>query len=182
MPLMRIAITGGIAEGKSTVLAYLDDLGYSTASGDLIARDVFHGAETQRRLSELLGVRIAVSPQSLRDRLSDPVIRRGANSIMHPAILAGIRAATATFVEVPLLVETCLQGEFDRIWVVSCGYREQLQRLTDREGNEVVAEALIRTQLASRAKIPFADRLIRTNQPETSVKRLVTVAAQRELR
>ena len=40
-------MTGGVAEGKSTVLGYLRDLGYRTASSDDVSRGLFHSDEIQ---------------------------------------------------------------------------------------------------------------------------------------
>lgn len=80
--------------------------------------------------------------------------------------------------EIPLLIEACLQGGFDRVWVVTCGADEQRRRLVERLGGEAGAEALLGSQLPTRAKIPFADVVIRTNQPEWSVKRDVALAAR----
>ncbi len=176
-----MAITGGIGEGKSTVLDYVRELGYSAGSADDIARQVFSLDATQIRLASLLGVQPPVKPEFLRGRLADSEIRQAVNRITHPLILAMIRETPVEFLEVPLLIETCLQGEFDRVWVVTCGEREQLRRLIARFGDEEAAIKMIRTQLTSRAKTAFADSIIRTNQEECAVKRSVTVAAQRDL-
>jgi dephospho-CoA kinase len=178
----RIAITGGVAEGKSTVLGYLSDLGYSVESSDRLGRTVFEAADNQRAISEILGIPPPIEPDQLRAKLSDPSIRRAVNALMHPQILAALSVAECDFIEVPLLIEACLQGHFERIWVVTCGPGEQLKRLSARLGGEPAARALIGTQLTSRAKIAFADSIIRTNREESSVKRCVSMAAQRDLR
>ena len=174
----QVAITGGIAEGKSTVLRYLRELGFAVDSSDRFARTAFESDAVQSSLAAILGGEQPVSPEMLRAQIGDPTIRRKVNSLMHPVVWSAIQSSSARFVEVPLLIETCLQAHFDAVWVVTCGEQEQLRRLTQRLGDESTAEALIRTQLTSRAKIPFADRLIRTNQDESSVKRCVTLAVQ----
>ena len=179
--MKRVAITGGIAEGKSTVLSYVRELGYSVDSADRIAREVFVSVGVQRQLGDLLGQSPPIAPDTLREALHDDVIRRAANAVTHPSIMKRILDAESSFVEIPLLIEACLQGAFESVWVVTCGPDEQFRRLTERMGDEVAASALIRTQLTSRAKIPFADRLIRTNESEANVKRCVTLAAQREM-
>jgi dephospho-CoA kinase len=178
----RIAITGGIAEGKSTVAGYLRELGYEVESTDRIARQVFEGADVQREIAEMIGATAPVSPEIVREALQDDVLRRELNALTHPRILRLMEASAAPVFEVPLLIEACLQERFDRIWVVTCGEAEQLRRLVERLNSERAAKAMIGTQLASRAKIPFADRLVRTNQPEITVKRFVTDAAALDLR
>lgn len=179
--LRRIAITGGVAEGKSTVLGYLRDLGYSIESADHIARDVFESEEVQRQIGDLLGAAPPVSRDVLRGAIADVAVRRRVNAITHPRIIEAMRSSAAEFLEIPLLIETCLQGGFDRVWVVTCGADEQRRRLVARLGSEAAASSLLGTQLTSRIKIAFADSVIRTNRDESSVQRFVTMAAQRDL-
>ncbi len=94
------------------------------------------------------------------------------NRILHPILLQRMLEANADFIEVPLLIETCIQGLFDEVWVVSCDPDEQLRRLSLRVGMPEALK-LIRSQLPTSAKLPFADFIVRTNEPETSVFALV---------
>lgn len=176
--MARIAITGGAGEGKSTVLGYLRELGHPIASADEIAREVFSLVAIQGRLAEIVGGRAPVTADQVRAALADPWRRRQINAITHPEIVRRLHEIEEGFVEIPLLIETCLQGGFDRVWVVTCGVEEQRRRLVERLGGEAAAEALLGSQLPTRAKIPFADVVIRTNQPEWSVKRDVALAAR----
>jgi dephospho-CoA kinase len=174
---VRVAITGGIAEGKSTVLGYLRDLGHSTASADEIARTVLGAEAVNRRIADLAGLPWPLDRVALRSALaSDAQLRRAVNAVTHPLILAALRATDAEFFEVPLLIETCLQGEFDEVWVVTCGLAEQLRRLAARDPSEGVSASLRDVQLPTRAKTPFSDRIIRTNAAPESVRRLVSEA------
>ena len=129
----------------------------------------------------MLGIDPPVEPATLREKMADPGTRRRVNALTHPLILEGLRSSKADFIEIPLLIEACLQGEYDRVWVVTCGLEEQRRRLIARLGDVSAAEAFLRMQLTSRAKIPFADCLIRTNCEESAVKRCVTDTAQRDL-
>jgi dephospho-CoA kinase len=178
---MKIALTGGIAEGKSTVLQYLQDMGILVETSDGIARDLFSEPYIQRELAVVVGVRQVV-PSELRTAIaSSSEIRRKVNKVMHPAIRLRIKQSIATVIEVPLLIEAALAGEFDRTWVVTCGPEEQRRRLVDRLGNAAVADGLIRAQLPTEVKLAFADMVIRTNTDELSVKRCVNAAVQRTL-
>lgn len=176
--MTRIAITGGAGEGKSTVLSYLRELGHPTASADQIAKDVFARDDIQERLADVLGAKAPLSSEQVRAALGDSLRRRQINAITHPAILRRLREFESGFVEIPLLIEACLQGEFDQVWIVTCGLGEQRRRLLDRLGAEAAVDAQLGAQLPTRAKIPFADVVIRTNQPEWSVKRDVALAAR----
>ncbi|MFQ3587287.1 MAG: dephospho-CoA kinase [Fimbriimonadaceae bacterium] len=180
--MRRIAVTGGIAEGKSTVVGYIAEAGVATASSDAIARDVFAREEVQARLSAILRVPAPVEAATVRSAISEnPDLRRQVNRAMHPEILRRIEAAEAAVVEVPLLLEACLQGLFERVWVVTCGPEEQLRRLTERLGDETAARRLVRTQLPTPAKLPFADRIIRTDRPPALVKGYVLEQIHAEL-
>lgn len=163
---MRVAITGGIGEGKSTVLKMLAEKGYRTESADALARSIFLDPEVNGFLAEVAGVAGPVSPEVLRAAiLADPHKRNQVNRIMHPRVIAAIESSDAIFFEVPLLIETCLHGKFDEVWVVTCGRVEQVRRLAERYGDIQVAEAAIATQLPSSTKVPFADVIVRTNEP-----------------
>jgi dephospho-CoA kinase len=180
--LPKLAITGGIAEGKTTVLGYVKAAGVSAASVDDIARDVFLETAVQNAVSELLGISPPVDVETLRDRIAaDHSLRRSLNEITHPLILERILSAKERVLEVPLLIETCLHGLFSRVWVVTCGREEQLRRLSTRLKSREAALRWISTQLPTEVKCPFADRVVRTNVPEPSVHGYVIESLERDL-
>ena len=174
--MMRVAITGGIAEGKSTVLTYLAEAGYSTASADAAARAVFETEPVQAFLTESIG---STEHAVVRERLaSDDTFRRELNRLTHPAIVAALTSSPAQFIEVPLLIEAVLQSQFTAVWVVTCGQVEQTRRLVSRLRNPDLAAEMLRTQLPTEVKIPFADAVVRTNCSEESVRDYVIEAAR----
>jgi dephospho-CoA kinase len=160
---MRIAITGGIGEGKSTVLRMIAELGGTVDSADLIARDLFATDEIQDSLREFFGDQ-ASDPAWLRAKIAaSPTARRLVNRILHRPIVEAMAISTAQYIEVPLLVEAGLVGAFDRVWVVTCGPEEQRRRLLARYDDPGQVDGLLATQLPTRTKITFADEIIRTN-------------------
>lgn len=170
---MRVAITGGIAEGKSTVLELLREMGHSVASSDAVAREVRARPETALALAQALQLAELPSRDTLRELLSrDPLARRAVNRVLHPLIVREIESGDARFVEVPLLFEAVRYGAFDRVWVVTCGEDEQMARLRMRYG-EAEARRIVATQLPTEAKLAFADEIIRTNTPVERVKQVV---------
>jgi dephospho-CoA kinase len=179
---MRIAITGGIAEGKSTVVRMLQEHGLTSENSDSIARRVFLEQDVQRQLGKLAGSKTHVTPDELREAIAlRPDLRRQVNRIMHPRILEVLEASRADVFEVPLLLEACIQGRFNRVWVVTCGPEEQLRRLSARLGDPQSARRLIEAQLPSSVKLAFSDETIRTNLPMEIVKNNVLDAIGREL-
>jgi dephospho-CoA kinase len=159
-----------VGEGKSTVLAYIQKMGVPTIGSDVVARRVFCLPEVQEQLAAATGLPTPIKPEQLREQFTRlPSLRRTLNRVTHPLIRAELSASDARVAEVPLLFETCIQADYDCIWVVTCGVVEQLQRVSARLGSESAAARLIGTQIPTRAKIPFADRVVRTNRPEDAV-------------
>lgn len=175
--LPRVGLTGGIGEGKSTVLAMIASEGYEVASADAIARELFSDPEVNSQLAEIAGLRGSISPAELRDAIGRSAeTRRRVNRLMHPLVVGRISTGTARFIEVPLLIETCMQDSFDRIWVVTCGVVEQRKRLLERYRDPNTVSALLSAQLPTKAKIPFADSIFRTNSPVHHVNRSLSEA------
>lgn len=177
-----IGLTGGIAEGKSTVLKYLAEAGFSTISADEVAREVFDSPSVSLKIAAAFGLS-EVTREAVRAKIAQfPQLRRLLNQIMHRQVLDQILASKADFAEIPLLIETCLMREFDLIWVATCGADEQVNRLTARLGDPNLAHSLLKTQLRTSVKVAFADRIVRTNEPFESVKAYVQFAAKQDLR
>lgn len=179
--MKRLAITGGAASGKSTLLRYLREQGVATASADDVARLVYDDPAIQSRLAEILGVPQPVPRHLLLQAiLDDPSVRRSVNAAMHDAVWRQLELTKSVVWEVPLLIEACLQGSFERVWVADCGADEQRRRLFERLGDADLVERLIATQLPARAKVAFADEVIRTNRPEPLVRAYVLELFERE--
>ena len=160
---MRIAVTGGVAEGKSTVVASLAKRGLRCVSADEFAREVRGEPQTRRLIAGEFGLDVDGLEDGLRHALADPAARRRLNELMHPLVWSRLQATPHDVAEVPLLVEACLQDAYDYVVVVTCGPAEQRRRLVERLGDEALADQILRTQLPSRAKKPFADLIVRTD-------------------
>jgi len=158
-----LAITGGIAEGKSTVLEVLRQEGLSVLSADAIVQDLWQRPAVLSAVAGAVGLPGTPTRDDVRRAISgSSELRRRVNGIFHPLVWHEIEQSRAEAVEVPLFIETCLHPLFEKVWVVTCGAKIQQDRLllrTDPAG----AAALLRLQLPTRVKIPFADELIRTN-------------------
>ncbi|MEI8283112.1 MAG: dephospho-CoA kinase [Armatimonadota bacterium] len=160
---MRIAITGGIASGKSTLLQMLRERGISTLSADALAGDVLWENDVQAQLMAHFKTIEPVSPVVLKSLLSQSdENRRAVNRILHPAIAEEMERSSAVVVEVPLLFETCLHVTFQSIWVTTCTKQTQIDRLRARYGNAANLEQ-ISWQLDSKVAISFADSVIPTD-------------------
>lgn len=173
--MQRIAITGGVAEGKTTVLRMFESLGAQTMSSDQLAATLLApGTEVWEQLIREFGQAITAADGALaRERLAalafgDPAVRRRLNRMMHPAVVRALQArepsTTPLFVEVPLLIEVALQGMFDAVVVVQATPALQRQRLMARGVPPQRARQILQAQLPTRCKTPFADWVIRTHR------------------
>jgi len=176
-----LAITGGPGEGKSTVLAALAERGLSTFSADEAAARLWHQPEIQTALARALRLPEPLDRSRVREAMLASVSARAAmHAVLHPPIWRELCHSGADAAEVPLLFECCLQGAFDRVWVVTCDPSEQIRRLTERFGDREQARALIAAQLPTRVKAAFADRVVRTDESVSNVRRFVFAAIEED--
>ncbi|SDL62271.1 dephospho-CoA kinase [Tessaracoccus oleiagri] len=171
----RIALTGGIASGKSTVARMLEARGVVIVDSDVLAREVVEpGTEGLDAIVERFGSSVLQPDGSLdRARLgslvfADPAARADLNAIVHPLVrrraeeLEAAAPAGALVVQViPLLVEAGLVGGFDHVIVVDVAVDEQLRRLMSRNGYSCdEAMARIRAQATREERLRVADTVI----------------------
>ena len=150
-PLVRVALTGGIATGKSHCLARLAELGAPTIDADVLARQaVAPGTAGFAAVQSRFGAAIVTAGGELdREALgrlvfADPEARRALEAIVHPTVYAAIGRWFETLArsgqhpigiaDIPLLYETGHDGDFDAVVVVSCEPQAQIERLMARSG------------------------------------------------
>ena len=144
--VLKVALTGGIASGKSLVSDLLEIHGCTIIDLDVISREVvMPGAEGLQELVDSFGESILLNDGSLdRKNLRDVLYKKGRNralieQILHPKILQKMKAmmddcdAGVLVVVIPLLVEKELWGPFDRAVLVDCETKTQVKRLMERE-------------------------------------------------
>jgi dephospho-CoA kinase len=177
--MRRIALTGGIATGKSYVASRLRSAGVPVVDADLLARDaVAPGTEGLAAVVERFGGESLAADGSLdRARLAeivfrDKAARRDLETIVHPFVRREIEeffrrvAPDVPFAvaDIPLLYETGRQRQFDKVIVAACARDTQLQRVMRRDGvTPDEAERRIAAQLPIDAKVTLADYVIRTD-------------------
>ena len=176
MPL--IALTGGIAAGKSTVAARFRELGAHVISADELVRFVQRGGSpTLNAIRERFGVGVIDSNGEL-DRAAlgrlifdDGIARADLEALVHPAIGTEFRARVADIqiqepdaiiiYDIPLLVETRRATEFDGVIVLACDPEVRHDRLVAIRGlSSDEAWARINSQATEAARAEVADWLI----------------------
>jgi len=132
--LKKIAVTGGLSSGKSTVCQFLTELGAYVVSADEIVHNLLSSdPNVYQKVVDLLGSDVLVNNQLNREAIaekvfSQPKMLHSLESILHPLVLLEIELKYQTvkndprynlFVaEIPLLYETQKETLFDAVIVV----------------------------------------------------------------
>jgi dephospho-CoA kinase len=166
----KVAITGGIATGKSTVSKMFEELGAVILDADQVAREVVApGSPCWERLRQLVGPSYfggtgELKRAMLRDLIiADPQCREQVNAILHPAILERMNGEWRRYAEahdgrpvifdIPLLFEGKWDRHFETIVLVYVPREIQIRRLMDRDGlSRPEAEKTLTMQLPIDAK------------------------------
>ncbi|MDB3972392.1 dephospho-CoA kinase [Candidatus Thioglobus sp.] len=170
---MKIALTGGIACGKSKVSQLFKKLGAEVISLDELSRQVVTpDSKGLNQLIERFGDVILNADKTLnRKALRDILLKDKANQqliedILHPKILEKMQMEIektknkVIIVEIPLLVEKNLDYLFDRAIIVNCNEINQLKRLIKRENiSEKSAKQQISAQISAEERLEIAKKL-----------------------
>ena len=182
---MRVALTGGIATGKSHCLRAFALLGVRTLDGDVLAHEAVEPGTVGLAAVVARFGRHLLQPDGTLDRgalgrivFADAAARRDLEAIIHPLVYAAIQQGVEnpqgqgdipeshsfSMTDIPLLYETGHAEDFDRVVVAACRPDQQLQRLMARDGlSEAEARRRIGTQLPIEEKAERADYVIDTS-------------------
>jgi dephospho-CoA kinase len=176
----RVALTGGIATGKSHVRQLFERFGVPTIDADTAARDVVApGTPGLAAIVARFGPGVLDGSGALDRRalaqvvFADQSARRDLEAIVHPPVAAATDAWLGSLdaarcplavADIPLLYETGRDRDFDAVVVTACDPDTQLRRVMARDGiGEVVARQRIAAQLPTEDKAARADYVIRTD-------------------
>ena len=177
--MRRIALTGGIATGKSHVITRLREHGVPVVDADVLSREsVAAGSPGLGAVVARFGPTI-LGPDGTLDRarlgaivFSDPEARRDLEAIVHPFVRQGIEdffgalpvSEPFAVADVPLLYETGRNDRFGAVIVVACTPEAQLERVMARDAlTRADAERRIASQWPIAEKVERADYVIRTD-------------------
>ena len=184
----KIAVTGGIATGKSYVVKRLREAGVPVVDADVLARQaVAPHSDGLTAVVARFGPGILTSMGELdRATLGDIVFRDQAarhdlEAIVHPIVRRDMAEFFArlppetplAMADIPLLYETSRAREFDAVIVVACEPATQVDRIMARDGlSREAAERRVAAQLPIEEKVRRADHVIRTDRShaETDVQ------------
>ncbi|CAM4162911.1 dephospho-CoA kinase [Lacicoccus alkaliphilus] len=183
-----IGLTGGIASGKSTASAYIEEQGFKVLDADVYARKVTEkGSPGYHKIIDAFGAHILDDDEEI-DRaalgkiiFNDPEERQKLNQISHPEIRRMMNADQEAFIkedhvflDIPLLFENGLDKKCDLTVTVYVTRENQLDRLMSRNGlNEADAAARINSQMSLDEKKALSDRVFDNNGEEENLFRQI---------
>ena len=187
--MVRVALTGGIASGKSMVAAELAARGAIIIDADVLAREVVQpGTPAFAAIIDRFGPQVLSDGRLNRALLgqivfADPLARRDLERIVHPAVrvraseLERAAGAAAVVVHViPLLVETGQQEDFDLVITVDVDQETQTQRLMTRNGlTRAEAESRIAAQASREDRMIAADVVLDNTGTVTRLREQIDV-------
>jgi len=200
MRVGRVALTGGIATGKSVVRACFERLGVPTIDADVLSRQaVSPGTPGLAAVVQRFGAQVLDRSGALERRalahvvFSDPAARIALEAIVHPFVRAATdawfesldEATPFAIADIPLLFEVKREVGFDAVVVAACDARTQRARLRARDGlSEEEADRRLAAQWPIDEKVRLADYVVRTDgtfeDTEQATERLCQVLRGRD--
>jgi dephospho-CoA kinase len=178
--VLKVALTGSIAMGKSTVAAMLQDEGVAVFDADAVVHQLYakdgKAVEPVGRLFPTVVKQGAIDRAELSKQvLNDTQAMKKLEAIVHPLVrreqavfmdsVKSSENAIAVF-DIPLLFETGRAEEFDAVLVVSAAYEIQRARALARPGmSEAKFEAILARQVPDEEKRARATHVISTDVP-----------------
>lgn len=174
MPYMsKIAITGTIASGKTSVCDYLRSSGFYVFDCDAYNSYLLEkGNEGFLRVKDRFNECIidgAIDKKILaRIIFSDDKRRKELEEILHPLILKKMKEESEKhdlfFAEVPLLFETDFYKEFENRWLVVADNEDCIKRLIEKGYTYEEAKLRLMTQMSVQEKKKMATQILYNNK------------------
>ena len=187
--VFRVALTGGIASGKSYCLERFAALGVPTIDADALAREVVAvGSPGLAAVVSAFGSGVLADDGSLdrpalgRIVFGNAKARAALEAIIHPEVYRRIgewfadrpSGAQVAIADIPLVFETGHNHDFDAVIVAACTPEEQIRRVISRDGlTDAEARARLAAQWPIDEKVRRATHVIWTDRGFTETDRQV---------
>lgn len=186
--MLKVAITGNIAAGKSTVEKIISEMGFIVVDTDSIAHSLLESDECTIsevkdifRTYNILNENENISREKLGKIIfSNTGLKYELEKILHPKIKSELSKRyekysdeKAIFISIPQLFEAKFENDFDKIILVTADENIRESRLIKRSNytNEH-AKARIKSQIHQDEKIGKSDFIINNNSDLSTLKEL----------
>ena len=182
---MIVGLTGGIGSGKSAAASFFKNECINVIDADHVAKEVVEkNTPGFKKVVEYFGPEIihadgSIDRAKLRKEVFESIEKREAlESITHPLVREKmserILASQSPYsiIEVPLIFETKSMSSYDRVLVIDCESKLQLERaaLRDKNSSDVI-QNIINSQCSREERLSIANDVISNND---SLKNLQT--------
>jgi dephospho-CoA kinase len=182
--MLRVALTGGIACGKSTVLRMFQqqdlDRIFALSADSLVHRLYAPGTPVYQQVVAAFGEGILDQDKKInRGKLADLAFstaekRKQLEAIVHPAVIQGETEwmaqvarehprARIAIIEIPLLFETGSEKRFDKTIAVTCSPEQSVERFGNRHKNLGEQEARAEVERRSQAQLSWEEKARRAD-------------------
>ena len=177
--MKKIAITGNIAAGKTTVENLISNLGYKVINADDICHALLQNDQKVIKTIKktfcnhnILDKNFQIDRQKLGETIfSNQILRKNLENIIHPLVKIQIqnffeknKTEDLLFVSVPLLFESNMQNMFDKTILVCANEKTRLERIIKRNNySKEHAIQRIKSQISQDEKIKLSDFIIDNN-------------------
>lgn len=191
-----IALTGGIAAGKTAVARRFEALGVAVHDADVAAREVIEpGTTGLAAVVAAFGIGVLdgagrLDRPAMRQRVfADPSARKVLEAIIHPLVRQWLHERALAergpycVLAIPLLAENVAHYRWvDRVLVVDVPESVQITRLIARDGiDETLARRMLAQQASRAERLALADDVIENSGDESALDRAVAELHRRYL-
>jgi len=193
---LTIALTGGIAAGKTAVTRRFEALGVRVYDADVAAREVIEpGTPGLAAVVDMFGPEVLdasgrLDRPAMRQRVfADPAARKKLEAILHPRVRQWLRERAAAeqgpycLLAIPLLAENIEHYRWvDRVLLVDVPESVQISRLIARDGiDQILAQRMLAHQATRLERLALADDVIDNDGSESALDDVVAILHQRYL-
>jgi dephospho-CoA kinase len=171
--MVKIAVTGNIGSGKTTVIKLFEQYGFPIFNSDLVSRDAENDPVILTNFLDIVGHDVLVDGEIdrnlMRERVfNDSNLLQRVNDLMVPYVkneylkfLNEYKEEKATIMESAIIFETYTQNKFDVVITVVADKETRLKRVLERDGiGEELALAKMKNQLSDDHKVKYSDFII----------------------
>ncbi|MCL2681919.1 MAG: dephospho-CoA kinase [Bacteroidales bacterium] len=190
--MQKIALTGGIGSGKTTVAKLFEMLGVSVFYADLEAHSIRSKVEVSEQIVQYFGSKILTENQIDKHKLANVIFNNTEalhwiNNLIHPLIekdfeewcnVQKTKNTPFVLMESALIFEANFERLFDKVIVVDTPQNLRISRIMNRENiSEQEVFQRINKQMPAEEKRQRADIVIRNDEQHSLIEQVVAVVS-----